>query len=205
MAWDRAVDDSELVPVGDLEQRIPTAKWNPQGGGVLLGAQESDQLEALWRTTPESFDHTDPTERRQAREAGYLADAVVRAAIEKHAEGIAERFYDSLDYGVDFVGTFRSYDLHLVHRQTGEERHVEVKGSSGVAETVELTAGEVRHAMEFQPTDLFVVSGIAWRRDGLEVDTSGGNATRYADWTPASKALKPVRYRYQVPPDGIEV
>jgi hypothetical protein len=56
------------------------------------------------------------------REAGYAADAVVRAAIEKRAEGLAADFYDHLGYKIDYVGTFRSYDLHLVHRQTGEKR-----------------------------------------------------------------------------------
>lgn len=134
-----------------------------------------------------------------------MADAVVRAAIEKHAGAIAEQVYVGLGYRVDYVGTFRSYDLHLVHRETGEERHVEVKGSSGGASTVELTAGEVNHAREFQPTDLFVVSSIGWRRNGMEVETSGGTATRYSDWTPAEKALTPVRYRYQVPTGGIEI
>jgi hypothetical protein len=40
---------------------------------------------------------------------------------------------------------------------------------------------------------------------GLKVETSGGNACRYTDWTPADGSLTPVRYRYQVPTEGIEV
>lgn len=35
--------------------------------------------------------------------------------------------------------------------------------ASGLPE-VELTIGEVKHAHDFQPTDLFVVGGIEWER-----------------------------------------
>lgn len=74
-----------------------------------------------------------------------------------------------------------------------------------VGETVELTTGEVSHARKFQPTDLVVVSGITWRRDGGGVETSGGTARRYIDWAPDDDALTPVRYRYVVPTDGVEI
>lgn len=80
-------------------------------------------------------------ERRQAREAGHIADAVIRKAIEDRAVQIATSHYDSLGYEVQDVGASRSYDLHLTHRTSGEERHVEVKGSTGAATAVELTIG----------------------------------------------------------------
>lgn len=138
-------------------------------------------------------------ERRQAREAGYIADAVVRKAIEDRAVQLATDHYSSLGYDVQDVGASRSYDLHLTYPGSGEERHVEVKGSTGDAAEVELTIGEVNHASDFQPTDLFVVGGIAWRREADAVIASGGDARWFADWTPDASDLAAIRFRYTVP------
>lgn len=44
-------------------------------------------------------------------------------------------------------------------------RATEPKGFSGTAATVELTEGDVRNACEHQPTDLFIVDSIVWRRE----------------------------------------
>ena len=58
----------------------------------------------------------------------------------------------------------KPYDLRVVIG--GSERHVEVKGSVGHGlESVQLTQGEVDHARNYQPTDLFVVDGISAARD----------------------------------------
>jgi hypothetical protein len=145
------------------------------------------------------------SDRRQARESGYVADAVVRKAIENRAVQLAIAYYEGLDYAWKDVGSKRPYDLHLIHKQTGEERHVEVKGSTGAAETVELTHGEVKHAQRFQPTDLFVVHGINWSRVKEEVVATGGEATRYADWCPSKESLKAIRFRHTVPHGGTAV
>jgi hypothetical protein len=65
---------------------------------------------------------------------------------------------------------------------------------------VDLTANEVRNAVDWIPTDLFVVDHI----DVTEVDgiirTRGGRARRWADWTPAADALEPTKYSYLLRP-----
>jgi hypothetical protein len=197
--WDRAVDDSELLPITALEMEIPGVKWHPQGGGVLLAPTEAEKLEALLGRRSE-----DARPLRSNRPASGPRSRIPRrlngrTAIEKHGEAIAADFYNNLDYDVKFVGAFLSYHLRLVHRRTGEERHVEVKDSSGAAQAVELAAGEVEHAESFQPVDLFVVSMISWQKDGETLKTSGGLSFRRSDWSPSPDALIPVRYRYQVP------
>lgn len=138
------------------------------------------------------------TGRRQAREAGYIADAKVRRAIEMRAVDMATEHY-SPEFDVEDVGASRAYDLHLVHRTTGAERRVEVKGSTGNASAVELTHGEVANAREFQPTDLFVVSGIEWERDGDRVRAWGGAARICREWEPLESSLTAIRFRHQVP------
>ncbi|MFI8525708.1 protein NO VEIN domain-containing protein [Promicromonospora sukumoe] len=138
-------------------------------------------------------------ERRQAIGAGYIADAKVRRAIEMQAVRQAIAYYESLGYDCLDVGASCSYDLQLTRAGASGERHVEVKGSMGDAEEVELTIGEVDHAHGFQPTDLFVVGGITWKRVGDSVITEPGQARLVVDWAPTRKSLKPIRYRHTVP------
>lgn len=139
-----------------------------------------------------------PRRGGKPHEAGYQQDARVRAAIETHAVMLAVDYFTQLGYAVANVGNVESFDL-LVTGQA-DTRHVEVKGSSGRATTVELTDGEVRHATEYQPTDLFVVDHITWWRepDG-SVSTDGGTPRVLHDWAPTHDLLTPTRYRYQVP------
>lgn len=141
------------------------------------------------------------TMRRQAREAGYSNDPQVRKAIEERAVLVATTHYEA-DYEVKDVGATESFDLLLTHNVSEEVRHVEVKGSTGLAEAVELTIGEVNHAAGSVPTDLFVVSDIMWHREDGGVVAEGGKAQLFADWVPEDFALAPTRFRYTVPTSG---
>ncbi|MCK1805346.1 MULTISPECIES: protein NO VEIN domain-containing protein [unclassified Micromonospora] len=137
---------------------------------------------------------------RERRGAGYLRDEVVRLAIERHAVDWVLRHYSAQGYDVKDVGGTKSYDVHATAGQ--RELHVEVKGSSGDADAVELTFNEVEHAAAAD-THLVVVDLIDWRRlpDGT-VETSGGRVRVWESWTPAEASLKPTRYRYQLPKSG---
>lgn len=139
-----------------------------------------------------------PRPRRSRGDAGYLSDPRVRSAIERHAVERAIAYFTALGYLVEDVGHIKPYDL-LVSQGT-ESRHVEVKGSTGNASTVELTEGEVKNALDHQPTDLFIVDGIAWQRepDG-SIRTEGGTERVLHDWSPAIELLTPTRYRYRIP------
>ncbi|MGM5066616.1 protein NO VEIN domain-containing protein [Rhodococcus qingshengii] len=142
-------------------------------------------------------------DRRQAREAGYISDPKVRKAIEMQAVTQAIEYYESTGYrkdAIEDVGTTKPFDLLL----TGDgdmppERHVEVKGSTGAAESVELTKGEVNHARTFQPTDLFIVSDIAWSRTGDAVTTTPGTARLVERWSPEDSSLQATRFHHTVP------
>ena len=129
---------------------------------------------------------------------GRIADAVLRAAIEKHAVDLVMSHYQEHGYTVTDVGATESYDVLAI--QGTEELHIEVKGSSGTANDVELTANEVTHARAGTPTDLVVVDEIKWTRlgDGT-VQTTGGRRRSWRNWQPADEDLTASRYRYHLP------
>lgn len=126
-----------------------------------------------------------------------VQDPELRSAIENHAVDLAMARYVKLG-ATDVLKLGKPYDVKL--KLDGEERHVEVKGSSLAIETVELTINEVMHAADFQPTDLVVVDGIEWTRqpDG-SVTTSGGRLRIWSDWSPLDEDLSARKFAYTLP------
>jgi hypothetical protein len=136
-------------------------------------------------------------------DSGYIADSAVRSAIEWRAVNMARDAYKASGYEVEYTGASKPYDL--VVTKGNEVRRVEVKGSSGVATTVELTNGEVNNSRESTPTDLYVVDGIQWWRDVAgTVQADEGNARWWRKWSARDESLTAIRYRYKLPPGGTE-
>lgn len=111
--WERVVDDGEILRTQVLMAKISTMSWIPQGGGVNLHPPADKQVVALWDPLIEMTATSAPStraERRLAREAGYIADAAVRKAIETRAVSVATVHYEGLGYKVEDVGLLRSYD-----------------------------------------------------------------------------------------------
>ena len=127
---------------------------------------------------------------------GFLVSQAVRNAVEKYAVTLAIRHYREKGWEVEDVGASKSYDLRCT-RGT-DELHVEVKGTTGLGETVILTRNEVLHALEWHPNvDLFVVTEI--RVEGRESDhpvACGGVAQVCPNWRPVDEALTPMGYEY---------
>ncbi len=136
--------------------------------------------------------------RRSRRGSGYLADVELKRAVERHAVRRAIELYDSEGYSCEDVGTTQSYDLRL--RKGVVEVHVEVKGSTGDADTVELTSNEVSHSnVSPHETHLVVVDQIKHQRDAEGIITTGGRLRSWRAWQAHPNSLKPTRYRYQLP------
>jgi Domain of unknown function (DUF3883) len=160
-----------------------------------------DPLPERTRSAPSNLPASAPGESgRGSGRSGYLADSRVRKAVEDRAVKEASDWYRAKRFHVVNVGATRPYDL--VVTRGDESRRVEVKGSTGAAEAVELTIGEVLNAREYAPTDLVVVDGVSWVReaDG-SVTASGGQLRRWSDWVPAEHGLQVLRYRYGPPGD----
>ncbi|WP_413115995.1 DUF3883 domain-containing protein [Streptomyces sp. CY1] len=156
------------------------------------------QTVALNRTpgfTPEQVKSPKPPKRRPSG-AGFVSDPKKRKAIELHAEDIAVAHYEGEGWTVKRLG--KPYDLHCT--RGGEERRVEVKGTTGAATSVDLTINEVEHARNPQNTvDLFVVSDINVDTRTDTYATSGGRVLHLHDWAPAEEDLRPRSFEYRLP------
>ncbi|MFE5884770.1 DUF3883 domain-containing protein [Streptomyces hydrogenans] len=137
--------------------------------------------------------------QRRRRGAGYISDPKKRKEIELHAERLATEHYENEGWNVEKLG--KPYDLRCT--RAGEERHVEVKGTTGAATSVELTINEVIHARNKDNTvDLYVVSDIKVDTSSGEYTATGGTVTHYTDWEPADEDLRPRKYEYRLPATG---
>lgn len=128
---------------------------------------------------------------------GFLVSQAVRKLVEEYAVAWAIRHYEAQGWTVQDVGSTESFDLRCT-REDAKERHVEVKGTTGIGETVILTRNEVAHAREWHPNvDLFVVTEIRVEgRDSDKPTACGGCAHVCLDWQPAEEALTAVGYEY---------
>lgn len=140
--------------------------------------------------------------KRSARGAGYVADAVLRRALETHAVALATAHYQRQGWTMEDVGSRESYDLRLTGE--GGERHVEVKGTTQVATEVGLTIGEVKHSRDAVTSDLYVVDLIEYMPDGIGGYTTwGGSQQLWEDWSAEEQDLRPTRFRYALPDFGV--
>lgn len=185
-------------------QRHPTAGLKPNQR--YLSKLPAELLEIVPALRPDSdwggfedpvitppIDPGVPEFRR--RYSGICMDPVLRKAIEMAAVEQATAHFAAQGYAVKDVGLTHSYDL-LATR--GEEvRHVEVKGSQGHISKIQLTRNEVKHATDFDNTDLILVSEVRWERleDG-SIETGNGDMSVIPNWTPSVENLKPVSYEY---------
>ncbi|MBV1852036.1 protein NO VEIN domain-containing protein [Catellatospora tritici] len=135
-----------------------------------------------------------PTQRRSSStNTGRQADPAKRKAVENHAVARVTAHLEQDGWKVTNVGAFGPWDLTAV--KDDEELHVEVKGSTGTRDAVDLTDGEVRHA-ETYSTLLAVVDQIQM---DAALNCSGGRLRLWAEWTPDRASLMPTAYRYALP------
>lgn len=114
-----------------------------------------------------------PERTERPARAGRMGDSELRSMIEQYAVDRA-RWYCETRGATEVIALGKPYDLLV--KGLGPDRHVEVKGSSRLRQSVELTVNEVWHAHNHEPTDLVVVDHIDVVRD-----------------------LSPARYLYDLP------
>lgn len=138
-----------------------------------------------------SNDLIDADELAHAGGQGRVLTVEQRREIERHAVKLATEHFVGLGYTVRQVG--RPYDLDCSRDR--EVIQVEVKGTRGSGETIEVTAGEVAHARSAARVALFIVSEI-------ELDHAnrafGGRRWMCNRWRPEDGDLQPVSFRHVV-------
>ena len=139
--------------------------------------------------------------RKGSQGQGFGLSSAQRRAIESRAVEVATEILEAKGWSVEDVGSHSSYDLHATR---GENfLLVEVKGSTGLAQTVLLTKNEVRLHQDSHPrTALIVVSGIKLENDGGTWTGSAGQPVVLHPWIPDEADLEPITYRYSVPTAG---
>jgi hypothetical protein len=125
-------------------------------------------------------------------------DPILRAAIERHSLDVALEYYEGIG-GTDSREIGKPYDIAVT--VGGVERHCEVKGSSMLIDTVELTINEVNHGKNCAAVDLIVVDDIKITRDKStgEISAAGGRLRVWRGWSPADHALRPQKSAYLLP------
>ena len=124
-------------------------------------------------------------------------------AIELCAMARAMEYYEAQGYRVqDVSNDRRSFDL-LCQRPDRKLR-VEVKGTTGDASSVLITANEARHARKHHlDVALFVVYRISlFERDSSTPTASGGFVRILDPWHIDSCLLEPTAYRCVLPPES---
>jgi hypothetical protein len=122
---------------------------------------------------------TGPAGRARSRAQGYVADAAYRRAVELHAMQQAVEHYED-GWDVEDSSAGNPYDLVLTGR--GETRYVEVKGTAGQGEQINLTANEVDHARRHSGlVALFILHGIDVDRSNPAEPRASGGTVRIID------------------------
>ncbi len=130
----------------------------------------------------------------RASTAGYLADPVLRKAIEEHAvHQVIDHFKRAGWTKITPRG--KPYDLLCERAGSSERLYVEVKGSQSAAQSVILTRNEVKHARTHYPhTALAVVSEI--EVIGKPPRCGNGKIKVYQPWQPERAALTCMAFSY---------
>jgi hypothetical protein len=150
------------------------------------------------KPSPERKKRAESAKKSRVGGQGRSADAGRNKATELRAMEVACEYYQSLGYVVTDTSANRPYDFECVRND--ETRWVEVKGTSGGSEKVNVTEGEVVSARQSEPeTDLFIVSGIALEQENGAWQAYGGEAQVVENWYPDEEDLAPTQYRYSVP------
>ncbi len=180
-----------------LEHRILPALNGPDAASIGSGSQRGPRTqEQLWK------EEESPSGDGDSGGQGYMADAKKRRALELYAMEAAIRYYQDQWQVRRVSHTKKVLDLRIVHRVSGEVRHVEVKGSSQSADKVEVTKAEVEYSRK-RNCELFVLDKIKYHDTGPGPDAyeCRGGRRRVGRWCPDSNDLTPKTYDYALGAD----
>ena len=194
-------DDPELSVSSALRGfQYTNAELAPSIASALieLFQERLQSLDNVDRSTEADIISAIQPRRKASTGQGFELDSAKRRAIELHAVKVATAALETNGWSVEDVGAVRSYDLHA--RRAGEELMVEVKGSTGSAETVLLTRNEVDlHRRNHPQTALIIIAEIDLIEEESGWSGRNGQARLIHPWYPDAHDLEPTVYRYRIP------
>jgi hypothetical protein len=189
----------------DLDQAIEEWMHGDEKAirGFLLSGDDADEQSVDLFLA--SFSDTESGLRETARAMtscqGIITDANTRKAVEDRAMSLAEAHYRELFDVVENTAATKPFDFRCT--KGNQEVRVEVKGSTGEARQIFVTAGEVKNAQGTGwRTDLYIVSGIILRPTKKGPAAEGGIGRVIPSWRPKDEDLEATIYRYLVPDES---
>jgi hypothetical protein len=136
---------------------------------------------------------------RGGRGQGFGLTKPEKDAVEQWAMSRVEQYF--VNDGWNVRDTHRNHSFDFQCSKGSEVIDVEVKGTTGQGAAVVVTFGEVEHMRGVFPNSvLAIVSSILLRRSGTEPSASGGLLRLIRPWEIADENLRPIGYKYSVPP-----
>ena len=136
--------------------------------------------------------------RRGGRSQGRRLDVETKTAIERRALTVAKSWCRKRRWtAINDVSSTQSWDLEATDT-AGRTRFIEVKGTTGGPDTVEVTKGEVdwarRHGNDHA---ILIVHGIAVTATTGRPVATGGVLAAYDPWKPRNSELVAQRFTWQ--------
>jgi hypothetical protein len=136
--------------------------------------------------------------RQPAGGQGFLASAAARLAVERRAMSLAQAHLEGLGWAVEDVSAYESFDL-LCRRKDGDILYVEVKGSTGAGDQIQITRSEVAFAeVNTAKMALIVVADIVLRSNASTVVAEGGRVAMLHPWSADPSRLTAISYVYRL-------
>jgi hypothetical protein len=186
--------DNITVPRDMLELwRSAEARNDLRNMVISMLAADNSDCRALAEALSTDSSRGPTTSRRLGDGQGFQPDALVRRAVERRAMNVTLEWLRANGWAVTDQSATESYDL-LAERGK-ETLYMEVKGTTGGGEAVELTRLEVVFARANRESmALAVVARIAVVEVGDEIEASGGELTVRRPWAPSPGSLQPISF-----------
>ena len=179
----------------DEEPTVLGALKVARSQGLSMVAEEPDTWDAAARLAV-SQPALLPSEG-SSRGQGWLTSVEQRLVVETAGMSAATAHYDAGGYSVEDVHLREPYDLRCT--RGNDEVHVEVKSTTGSAEYILLTRGEVVHARQTAHAALFVLTGVRLRTVDEKLVTDASDEPVIIDpWLPGDRDLSPLSYTYRI-------
>lgn len=198
--WDAMVDIEDPLPTDLLLHEVPQVPWNHL---MSSGIQVSDpdavrRLDELWSrhtgndpTVPGS---PRPRDEKRSRGQDHVRDAMVRTAVEDHAQRVLMEHYTEDGWEVEDRRIGNPFDG--IATKDGKVIFLEAKGTQSSGGAVFVTANEVQFARTHPGrTFMGIVANIEVVEDGGKIVGRGGDLSVVA-WEPDEGELRPLQFQW---------
>ncbi len=133
----------------------------------------------------------------QKARQGYGLTAKERKCVELRAMELAEAYLSEEEFDYEDLSRTHSFDYQATRGK--EVVSVEVKGTTGLGDTILLTASEVEHQKRAWPRNMLIVVHSIKLKKGDVPEASGGVLEAISPWEIAEDRLEPTAFAYAVP------